>query len=494
VRFVRLSRRFEIPVPDLPLRWLPLVHLYDPDLPLFPTHYFHSVEDAAPARPGYADRVFGYIERVNAPPGRDPSVTVVCNRFAAAGDFPGDLLHKQVVTVVRERLGLTNPVLPADVTGALHGFPNGANGLLTELWTRVVTRHFGDRLPFGRLWDEVLGLVRFTAGWNWPAARKGELAQTHHFVSRFGERIPAHEQIGRQDFFLLPTSSELVDPSNPLHLFPKFRLLVDLAEQFCVRFGFAVPLTERLQLTGFRNPMRGALDGSKLQQTFQQLPASLQQTATDCFTALDGNAPRTVLFLLMLHDVRRGALRPDTLQAADFAAVQSGLGDTYNSPKAIQRYAQQCWGNPAALPVDTGVKTFFGIPLQAPRLDSRAAEKPIDWDQVFAGCSTLGKVERLLWVTAQARKVDSSACDDALWCIKAGSNSKPRGANPFACTLCDEAIVNTCPAFADIRARLVADFSLDEYDGVPAQSDLPPGSRDRTVGDFVSFYRKPAAH
>ena len=51
---------------DVPHRWLPLIHLYDADLPLFPIYYFHAIRPNLPQgdRPLATDRIFGYVERI----------------------------------------------------------------------------------------------------------------------------------------------------------------------------------------------------------------------------------------------------------------------------------------------------------------------------------------------------------------------------------------------------------------------------------------------
>jgi hypothetical protein len=74
----------------------------------------------------------------------------------------------------------------------------------------------------------------------------------------------------------------------------------------------------------------------------------------------------------------------------------------------------------------------------------------------ISSASRLGKVERLLWVTAQARKIHSPICNDALWCIKASGKSKARGANPLTCTACQDSIRAVCPAYQNIRSVMVS--------------------------------------
>ena len=65
--FESLSERHEFAISDFPPEWMPLIYLYDPDLPLYPLLYFHALDPDLPTnvRPGERDRVFGFIHHIN---------------------------------------------------------------------------------------------------------------------------------------------------------------------------------------------------------------------------------------------------------------------------------------------------------------------------------------------------------------------------------------------------------------------------------------------
>jgi len=75
---------------------------------------------------------------------------------------------------------------------------------------------------------------------------------------------------------------------------------------------------------------------------------------------------------------------------------------------------------------------------------------------VIASANRLGKVERLLWVTAQARKIHSSICNNAFWCVKESGEFKARGADPLACKACCGTIRSVCPAYLEISNALIS--------------------------------------
>lgn len=451
--FESLSYRCNIPLEGFPARWLPLVHPYDPDLPLFPIYYFHSLPLglASDHRPGQTERVFGYMERLNLSDDGHVSATVVTNKDL--NNSQNASYAQAAVKAVQERLGLNDPVTKVDVINCFLPPLDHANAVLGEIWERVVSEAYGGKLPFGRLWDEVFGLARFVASFNSQSGRKGELIQTHYFASRFGERIQAGGGIPQVDFFLFPTIQELRDVGNPLANFPKFATLAELTVEFRRLFCDDLPI-DGLKFSRFKNPAGGKFNTTSFFGLVDQLNWSLRPALTECFNAFGKGPPRTLVFLMMLHDLRFGQIDHAQISSAQSGSIYNGMKGSYQSPKVIQIYSQQCFGNANAMPIDTWVETFLQWPLVAWPTGSNPHKS------LFVQSKNLGKVERLIWVAAQARKVHSSACDNALWCLKKSSgdeeaDSVARGANPLACNICLPAIRNVCPAYNRIKNATV---------------------------------------
>lgn len=450
-----LTFQHSVVIPEVPSRWLPLIHLYDPDLPLFPIFYFHVVRPgmAPGSRPLASDRAYGYVERIVPQDPKGIEVRVVLNKDLSQN--ANSIFRIPVELEVRSRFGVMDPVTISDVSNAFQAPLDHANGVLAELWHRVVANAYGDLLPFGRTWDEIFGLARFVASWNSQSGRKGELIQTHYFSSRFGAPIAASSNVPQLDFFLLPTLAEVLDQQNPLSEFPKFKELLEVAACIARAHGQSRSVGG-IQLTAFRNPGKGSFNTKRLLQIINgaAVPHGLRGAALECFNAFGKGPGRTILFLLMLHDLRVGLLDPATITSPQFGSIYDGLSGSYQSPKVIAIYAQQSFGNREGMPVDTWIKTFMKWPLNVyPREKTKA---PLT--KVFSHAVGLGKVERLLWVASQARKVHSSACDNAVWCVKYGSpgNQQPRGANPFACNICFDPIRNRCPAYFAIKDEQIA--------------------------------------
>lgn len=482
-----LSFRHSFVVADFPHEWHPLLHLYDPDLPLFPTSYFHILRpNLGGQRPLDNDRAYGYVERIAVLNQGGAEVTVITNQDLTS---PANAaLAARVIEEVRHRLGVANAVTLADISNAFGPPYQDRNAVLVALWHRVVARSYGNKLPFGRLWDEVLGLGRWVASWNTPSGRKGELIMTHYYASRFGERVASAAGLPQVDFYLLPTVVELTTPGW-LTDFPNYEHLTNAVEELQSYRppGGAIPPFQlrtvgAMQVLGYQNKWApGKFNTAKVMQLIDAAvsPAN-RRAAYEAFNAFDKGPGRTIIFFMMLADLRASRLQMGALSAADVGALYDGLKNSYQSPKAISIYAQQAFGNPNATPIDTWVETFFATPLKVVQMGSKS------FASVFSAANNFGKVERLIWVAAQARKVHSSACDDALWCTKYSSTGEPRGANPLACTICLPAVRRVCPAHAAIVGDKV------EFNGSrgAARFHVETSAHNNTAGGqaFISVY------
>jgi hypothetical protein len=483
--FESLSSRVELHIPDFPPEWLPLISLYDPDLPLFPVLYFHALDPALPSgqRPSLRDRVYGFIQYLNLTP-NGAAVGVVLNKDLAR---PENARYEPLVKdLVRERLGLNQRITISDLKGSLGGALAPANNVVEELWHQIIASAFGNALPFGRCWDGVFGLVRFIASWNSEGGRKGELIQTHYFAAAFGEHIATGNFIN-VDFYLLPTFEELQDSTNPLNLFPRFGNLVRAAETFGSKYCEDVEF-DGLKFSAFKMAKAGVGPKLNTESVIAIINAEPDPSRTALFenyNAFNRGPHRSIISLIMLRDLRRKGWDPGALSPSTCAKMYFALKSTYQTPKVIQLFAQQCFGAKSALPIDIWVKTFLQWPLGF-QLSNESS-----YSALFTSCSVLGKLERVIWVASQGRKVHSSTCAEILWCIRyGGPNKQLRGANPLSCKICLPQIRSACPAYAAIatmqvvfnQPAMTAAFSIE----TSAKNDTAPNQRFvRVAGDGV---------
>ena len=466
--FEPLSYRRTFSIDNFPERWLPLIHLYDPDLPLFPTCYFHVLPDNFPSEiaPDFEDRAYGFIDRIR-PIDSVFEISIICNKDL--GKEENLSLRKSVELEVRERLGVSSPVIFSDISTAFRAPLDGLNRFLVELWNRMVPKSLGYSIPFGRFYDEVFGLVRMVSTFNPPAGRKSELIQTHYFLSKFGMRIKSAVEAPKANFYLLPTYHELISSKTSPKLFPKFKALCDAVDNFCAKFSDIIDI-DGLSFSRFKRPAGKQLDTENLLDWIHSLRPESREPLVQCFNAFDKGPPRTTLFILMLKDLKDRRLLPKKMTPAHFGLIYHALEGSRQSPKVLNLYAQQCFGNSSAFPTDTWIKTFMEWPLRIYPFEKEVLLN------MFRCSLNLGKVERLLWLAAQSRKVHSPLCDDALWCTKFDSTAKPRGANPLSCCACSVKIRDSCPGFANIAEKKVS-FNAN----VGANFDLETSGRNNTT-------------
>jgi hypothetical protein len=360
------------------------------------------------------------------------------------------------------------------------------NPLIKELWYQIVDRSFGKLLPFGQMWDPVLGLVRFIASWNSKGGRKGELIQTHFFSQSFGQRIATGSGI-HVDFYLLPTFKELVDLTNPLNLFPRFSDLVKGADRFCSSYCSPPKSVGPLNFSAFNlkraitSPKaKSNLDTSDVLELMNRESGRIKEALFENFSAFNRGPHRSIIALMMIHDLRAGYWHPDQFSPDLCSKIYTKLSGTYQTPKVIQLYAQQCFGTEAVLPVDIWIKTFLRWPM------GFESSKKAKWhDEVFESSDVWGKIERLIWLAAQSRKVHSSVSSEILWCIRYGSpdeEGKMRGANPMSCKICADHIRAVCPAYSSISDLKVS------FNGVGEAFDIKTSQGNNTspAQTFVS--------
>lgn len=478
--FEALANTFSLDFSDVPPEWSPLFFPFDPDLPLFPLLYFHVLaNDLDGQRPRFQDRAYGYIRSVRVDIGsRSLAAEIICNKDLNAPANAARFLE-QVRLEVGHRLGVIDRVTIEDV---LESFPEQSRfhslvPVLREMWHHVADTGYGGRLPFGRLWDRVVGLARYFASFNSPSGgRKAEIIETHFFCTHFGERVAHSADVPAVEFHLCPTWEELVDISNPLALFPKFRDLVQASHAVCALVFFRPVDLGRWSYTGLVMPRGNRLDKTFYMDRFAAgVPQQHRMSLVNCFNSFNKGAPRATIFLMLLNDFRQitaprplphgsnhPRLDPERLSGADVADIALNMQKYYQSKKVVAIYTQQCHGNVHSLPIDTWIGAFLAYPLNVASYDAAAgvsektAANRSSITALVSGAGRLGKVERLLWATAQARKIHSTICDDAFWCIKESEEFKARGANPLACKACHPAIRSVCPAHKSILDFIVS--------------------------------------
>jgi hypothetical protein len=301
-------------------------------------------------------------------------------------------------------------------------------------------------------------------------------------VSEFGVKIQTGSGI-HVDFFLLPTFAELTDTSNPLPHFPAFSVLTQAADEFVGKYCKSMTVGKH-SFSGFELSKVGA--GTKLKTEVvlaivEKASAGYRKALFENYTAFNRGPQRSIIFLMMLHDLRHRGWDPSAFTPAEAGMLYTNLERSYQTPKVIELYAQQCFGNQVVLPIDNWVEAFLRWPL-----NFRPTKKKAHYAELFATTSIWGKLERVIWIAAQARKVHSSVCKDILWCIRYGASITKkgkttwilRGAGPLTCKICETHIRNVCPSYAAIANKSVGFNGADPS----ATFDIATSAGNNTVG------------
>lgn len=236
--------------------------------------------------------------------------------------------------------------------------------------------------------------------------------------------------------------------------FRNSKKLVECASSFVKLFCTVSSNTKGFSFANFKTPKGEKLNTINLKSMIGKLPPDYHSTAIDCYNSFNKGPQRSIIFMMMLDDLRTGRIKHKEIDGKVAEKIYSHMEGSYQSPKVLSIYCQQSFGNPNTLPIDTWIETFLKWPLNI--LNSSTTKTR--YEILFNNSSNLGKLERLLWITSQARKVHSSICDDILWCTKygnSGTNKTPRGANPLACKICNSSFRNICPAFERIKGQTV---------------------------------------
>jgi hypothetical protein len=114
------------------------------------------------------------------------------------------------------------------------------------------------------------------------------------------------------------------------------------------------------------------------------------------------------------------------------------------SEKVTACFLQQGFSKDEMIPIDTWVETFHTYALGIN-----------DLFYFLNNFSSLGKVERIIWLAGQSRKTNMAQFFRILWCIRYGDtgNNRFREANPISCFECE--LRKKCPGYSKIRGDKV---------------------------------------
>ena len=463
---------------DVPLAWSTRFELFTPDLEQFPLMYIHTITEMG--------RVYGFpistrVIKVNKT-NSTIEVKFLCNVAEGTDEYDCVIFEE-----LSHRFGIANAIKPSHLKVICSG-NSRYQSVLEEVWEGRIDKVYGDMIPHGRIYDEIFGLVRFSASGVAPKLGKtSELRMTYWFMKEFGQPVQLQDEcepFSFCEFYLLPTVSEV--RGRNYSDFPNFDNLVHCLtpfwdSEFPLRFKLddmdmqnmdvlrdhlnkrnlptngrrKVDLWNRLKkdmmlekaYLGAPEYRWARSGGDELPTRANLFEDRYQAMFIDEFDTLDRlrhifnrNCTRMYHFVWNLmtfieHGFDNFSERNDFKKILLHHHERKGF-----SSKVLACILQQCFGY-EAMPIDTWVKTFviyaFGFD---PTGDGKGDLSPSNTLELYDNFTDLDKLEKIIWVSSMGNKTNKTEFEDILWCQRYGTDEGAdgpcRGANPLACTNC----------------------------------------------------------
>tara|TARA_B110000438_G_scaffold204238_1_gene195926 strand:- start:1998 stop:3599 length:1602 start_codon:yes stop_codon:yes gene_type:complete len=477
-----LNYSHKVTLNAVPIPWMTRIELFTPDLEQFPIMYVHFLEDKKNNKalgeynPDGKQRIFGFVlssRSINLDVDGlcDLELEFVCN-------IPQKLSEsydQRIKDELSHRIGLADKVGYKDLTAICKNSPE-ALPLLQKIWKDKIQNVYGSFIPHGRIFDEMLGIVRFSASGNAPRLGKtSEFRMLYWYLKDLGEKVSLGESakhLSFIEFYLIPCYEELLlEDFSFFNLFNKFykssKIFWNSEYSQSLNIGnnsFQYAQNVAMKAQDFDDKFSSILKPddydniSKLRQIFNRMPLRFYAYIWNLMTPIK-------------MDYKKVFSNRNDFK--DFYANQEKLKGS--SAKVVACFLQQAFGV-EAIPIDTWVKTFVYFPLGL-KPKSKGSEDPnkTDLNKIYSDYQNLDKLEKLIWVSSMGNKTNKSDFLDILWCQRYGTDDvgkgPTRGANPLSCSQCS--LRNECISYKSIQnEKIIVSHDLDLLKNELVQNNL----------------------
>lgn len=450
---------------DVPLQWMTRIELFSNDLEQFPLMYVHFLADRTSQEtfgnynPDDKQRIFGFVLNAHW---SDVKANGLCDvTLSFACNIPQNLdqaYDSRVHDELSNRIGLADKVSFDDLPTICSGSPE-ALPLLEKIWRDKLEIIYGDFLPHGRIFEEVYGIVRFSASGNAPRLGKvSEYRMLYWYLQDLGEKVFFQNEVGQYNFleaYVLPTYDEL--RAESFDYFGRFLGFFISTKRF-----WELEYTETFTVNNaeFRYALKGTLPPgaadfearyselleddydniSRLRQLFNRMPGRLYGYIWNIMTATS-------------VDYKTAFADRETFK--EFYRDHSNKKGS--STKVIACFLQQAMGV-EAFPIDTWVETFIYYPLGLSDTSKTSGNLTNSLhDTLYSKYNRLDKLEKIIWAASMANKTNKKEFMDILWCQRYGTDRGDsggyRGANPLSCYDC--VLREECLSYQSIRDQSI---------------------------------------
>ncbi len=440
------------------MQWIPKFELFTNDLPNFPLVYVHYYKNKK--------RIFGFP--ISASFIKFEKGTCVPEiKFLSNIDLEHDEDAQKIVeSELSERFGLSNRVNIDDMMVACKG-DVAYQEFFKKIWETVIKPDHGNSIPFGKYYEKFYSIFRFNAAWNTAGrgGRQQELRIVYWFLREYGTRTKVEiEGYGFYQFFLLPTFDEV--KSKKISDFYKFEKLFNLIKKIWdLEFTVEGELDGK-KIKSLRKTWPKQRDGfvKYLKKEYEEKGILSPDEAYDLGLLVDmfnRNPPRAIGFIwsvMSIDELDYDSWSKEFLDQFYLKYYVSNKKTIGIYPKVVSCFLQQGFGNLFAIPMDEWVLSFARHPLGLDGVKLRGGLTKKDQElfthkTFFEKFDNRAKIERLIWLVSQSKKVNMDPVFDMIWCIRFGRTLKKksplRKQNPISCYQCN--IRKQCKGYSTIE-------------------------------------------
>lgn len=474
-----IKYEYTVTLDRIPVQWIPKFELFTIDLPNFPLVYVHHYENEK--------RIFGFP--ISASFIKFENGTCVPEiKFLSNVDLENDDEARRVVeSELSERFGISNSVKINDIMDACKG-DTEYQEFFKKIWEKVIKPDHGDSIPFGRYFEKFYSIFRFNAAWNTAGrgGRQQELRIVYWFLREYGARVKIEiESYNFYQFFLLPTFDEV--KSKQVSNFSKFENIYKVIEKI-----WNLEFTHENELLGKKiKSMEKSWPQTRngfvryLNEKYVEKGILTPEEAHDLGLLVDmfnRNPQRTIGFIwsvMSINELDYDSWSKEFLDQFYLKYFESNKETIGVYPKVVACFLQQGFGNEHAIPMDDWILTFakhpFGLDGVKLKPDStKTVQKFFTHKMFFEKFDNRAKLERLIWLVAQSKKVNMDPVFDMLWCIRfgtTGDDDQLRQQNPIGCYQCN--LKEHCKGYSAIEEDFVwiKEGNIQESDRNDARKD-----------------------
>jgi len=449
--------RFE----EVPLAWTTRFEFFTPDIQQYPLMYVHRLIEPVNIEgfDSHIERVYGFPIWATVENEKEEGVCDIAVKFLCNAPPGISAIDEVVFEELNHRIGLANKVEYDDLEKICAKSSQNLP-LLQDIWNDKITQVYGGYIPHGRIFDEVYGIIRFSASGVAPRLGKtSELRMLYWYMKEIGEKVNFGsnlKEFGFCEFYLIPTIEEM--RKQNFTMFPIFSKQYAAIKTF---WDLEYTETFNLQDYDFRYANKEALPhkGADFEARYERLLPDHYDRISRLRQIFNRMPYRLYGYIWnMMTFIELGFKQPFSDRRSFQSFVKNHHDKKGSSSKVLACILQQCFGL-EALPIDTWVKTFVYYPLAINPTNNGKSDNisDNDIDTLYDSFDSLDKLEKLIWVSSMGNKTNKTEFVDILWCQRYGTDKAGRGpcrgANPLSCSQCS--LRDSCRGFEAIKNQKI---------------------------------------